>query len=76
MTSRFLEWFNDGRGGLVIDGKRYGLRYVWVGDGSSSAQVTNATAHAVRAYDADFTFNSYGSPLTALAVSRSTIFTS
>ena len=42
----FMDFVNGPRGGIKVGGKKYGIRWDWVGDAASSAQVTNATAHA------------------------------
>ena len=56
--------------GLNVSGRRYGMRFTWVGDGGSHYQVTNATAWASRLYAADFLFAGYSSTLTAHAVKQ------
>ena len=40
----FLDMLNYERGGLRVGGKRYGMRFTWVGDGGSSAQTTKLGA--------------------------------
>ena len=60
----FAEWFNTERKGLIVQGKQYALAFAWVDDASSKVQVANATAHAVRKYNADFVFGGYSSGLT------------
>jgi hypothetical protein len=67
----FLDWMNDDRGGLIVGGKRYGMRFVWVGDGSSKQQVTKATAQSIRGHDADFAFAGYSSGLSLYAAKQS-----
>ena len=67
----FLDMLNYERGGLRVGGKRYGMRFTWVGDGGSSAQVTNSTAHASRLVGADFLFAGYASGYTRNVVKQS-----
>ena len=57
----FADWVNGERGGLAVGGQRYGIRFHWIGDSSSSDWVTNATALAIRHLGADFVFPPYGS---------------
>ena len=66
-TVLFLNHVNHERRGLLVGNKRYSMRVVRVGDGSSVEQVTNATAHAVRDHDADFVLAPYSSGLTRFA---------
>ena len=67
----FLDMVNYDFGGLNVSGKRYGMRFTWVGDGGSSLQVSNATAHASRLTNADFLFAGYASGYTTHAVKQS-----
>ena len=68
----FADHINDERGGLQVGSQRYAVRFKWVDDASSTAQVANATAHALRrAPSADFAIAGYSSSLTALAARQS-----
>ena len=66
----FADWLHK-RGGLRAGGKRYGVRFSWVGDGSSAVQVANATARAMRNARARFAFSGYSSGLTWFAAQQS-----
>ncbi|KAL1519101.1 hypothetical protein AB1Y20_003366 [Prymnesium parvum] len=67
----FAAWFNHERRGVVVRGRRYGVRFQWVGDGSSAEQVGNATSQSLRLGCADFAISSYSSGLTMAAARRS-----
>ena len=69
--SIFLDWLNGVRGGVEINGLKYAMRFVWVDDDSSGAQVGPATAHATRKTNADFSFGGYSSGLTTHAARQS-----
>lgn len=66
----FADWLHQ-RGGLLAGGKRYGIRFTWVDDGSSALQVTNATARAIRTAGARFAFSGYSSGLSLFAAQQS-----
>ena len=57
----FADWVNGEKGGLRVGDQRYGVRFVWVDDRSSSAHVANSTARALRSTGADFGWAGYGS---------------
>ena len=67
----FARWFNYERGGVAVRGARYGVRFRWVGDGSSRSLVMNATAHALRISCSDFALSGYSSGLTIHAAKQS-----
>jgi len=68
----FAEYVNLERGGLVVGGRKYGVRFVFVDDASSKQQVTNATANALREpWRADFAWGPYSSGLNTFAVQQS-----
>jgi hypothetical protein len=53
----FARWMNNERGGIMLNGGRYAVRFGWVDEGpfpTSYGQVTNATATALRVFGADF----------------------
>ena len=65
----FADWIHS-RGGVFAAGRRYGVRFTWVGDGSSALQVTNATARAIRNSGASFAFSGYSSGLSFYAAQQ------
>jgi poly [ADP-ribose] polymerase 10/14/15 len=71
----FLDWLNDERGGVLVNGSRYAMRFRWVADASSKQQVALAMANALRGDDAsdnvDFAFAGYSSGLTEFASMQS-----
>ena len=67
----FARWLHEERGGVRLGDARYGIRFHWVGDGSSQEQVTNATAHALRTSGAHFAISGYSSGLTLYAAKQS-----
>ena len=67
----FTQWLNAERGGVAYRGRRLGMRFVWVGDGSSRTQVARATAHALRRTGAHFAISGYSSGLTLFAAKQS-----
>ena len=68
----FADYVNLDRGGLVVGGLKYGVRFVFVDDASSKQQVTNATANALREpWRADFAWGPYSSGLNTFAVQQS-----
>ena len=69
----FVEYVNKEKGGIRVGSRRLGVRLVVVEDASSSTQVTNATANALRspAGPADFAWGPYSSGLNQYAVRQS-----
>lgn len=57
----WADYINLERGGLLVGDQRYGVRFVWVDDRSSSAMAPNASANALRISGADFAWAGYGS---------------
>ena len=70
--SLFARWLNIERGGISLGGQRFALEFQTVGDGSAATQVTNATAHALRAsISAHFAAGGFSSDLTNLSAKQS-----
>jgi len=72
----FSQWLVTERGGVQLNGGRYGVKFVYVGDGSSNrsfdAQHTPAAASAAsRAPTVDFVLGGYTSDLNKLASQQS-----
>ena len=67
----FARWLHEERGGVRLGDARFGIRFHWVGDGSSQEQVTNATARALRTSGAHFAISGYSSGLTLYAAKQS-----
>ncbi|CAK0817418.1 unnamed protein product [Prorocentrum cordatum] len=64
----FARWLNAERGGLQVRGARLAMKVVFVDDRGSRAQVTNATARALRARGGvHFALGPYSSGLTQYA---------
>jgi hypothetical protein len=68
----FLDWLNSERrielpdgtvltGGLMVDGKRYSLRFAWTDDFQQPAEAAISLAHSIRREEARFAWGGYGS---------------
>jgi hypothetical protein len=68
----FLDWLNSERrielpdgtvltGGLMVDGKRYSLRFAWTDDFQQPAEAAISLAHSIRHEEARFAWGGYGS---------------
>ena len=66
-----IDFINLERGGITVDGKKYGVHAFWVDDQSSKQLVTNATAHAGRGWGADFMLGGYSSGVTTYTTKQS-----
>jgi hypothetical protein len=65
LAARILaDHVNTARGGVRIGSLRHPLEFAFVGDGSSAAQIRNATAHATRCHEVDFVISGPTSGLT------------
>ena len=68
----FGRWLNTERGGISLGGQRFGVAFQFVGDGSSTTQVTNSTAHALRTvFGSHFAVGGYSTELTSHAAKQS-----
>lgn len=71
----FLDWLNLERpltvngtnvvGGLMVGGRRYAVRYAWVGE-ETAADAATGIAHAIRRENAHFAWGGYGSTVSRL----------
>ena len=64
----FAHWVNSLKGGVVVNDKRYAMRFIFVDDGGSAAQVGDATLHAIEDFGLDFVVGGFSTGLTLEAV--------
>ena len=69
----FLDWVNLEKGGLMVGGKRYSMRFVWTDDKQSASDAALAMTHSIRRQDAHFGWGGYGSTISRLQAEQAAL---
>ena len=69
----FLDWLNLEKGGLMVGGERYSMRFVWTDDKQQASDAALAITHSIRRGDAHFGWGGYGSTMSRLQAEQAAL---
>ena len=69
----FLDWLNLEKGGLMVGGERYSMRFVWTDDKQQASDAALAIMHSIRREGAHFGWGGYGSTMSRLQAEQAAL---
>ena len=69
----FLDWVNLEKGGLMVGGERYSMRFVWTDDKQQANDAALAIVHSIRREGAHFGWGGYGSTMSRLQAEQAAL---